>query len=277
MNARNRRLSTPALWAAQRGHLEVLQALMTKGADLSVRNEKGWDIILVAANMGDTSTVTFLANSGYGVYSKDTWGNTSTAKMMSSKSKSLVTFILNYRCELPASCMIDAVVHARRSGSLSGLRRTMRRIPSVDLGEALNYRGNTGNTPLSWATKQGYCEAMTFLLDAGADIELEGSQFGSPLMTACSLGRLEAVKLLIRQGAKTSYVRGDEKMNVIDASRHHPLVTRWLLVGRLMDHPKLIPFEEIAWLSRDPVIECWMKRWKTICGKPPWHFPAPGR
>ena len=43
---------------------------------------------------------------------------------------------------------------------------------------------------------------ISLLLDAGAELEIEGGPYSTPLMGACAVGRLEAVKLLVRKGAK---------------------------------------------------------------------------
>lgn len=83
---------------------------------------------------------------------------------------------------------------------------------------------------------------MNVLLEAGAQLELEGSEHGTPLMAACAAGRLAAVKVLVARGARTSYVKDGQRYSAPLAAKYHPEVRRWLLVGRFLEGPKLLTY-----------------------------------
>jgi hypothetical protein len=60
-------------------------------------------------------------------------------------------------------------------------------------------------------------------------------------MAACATGRLSAVKMLVKLGARLAYFKENGiALTAFEAAKHHPAIVRWLLVGRLMEHPKLL-------------------------------------
>jgi ankyrin repeat protein len=62
-------------------------------------------------------------------------------------------------------------------------------------------RGGWQSTPLHIAAIRGDVEAITALLDAGADIQSRGEHGYSPLHEAVEQGHIEAVRLLLERGA----------------------------------------------------------------------------
>ena len=62
--------------------------------------------------------------------------------------------------------------------------------------------GSDYGSPLHVAARKGYCEIITLLLDAGADINLKNEDMGAtPLMIAVDAGQPEAVISLLKRGA----------------------------------------------------------------------------
>jgi ankyrin repeat protein len=48
------------MWAASRGHVEVLSMLKSAGADLGVKGAGGWTAVMVAAAEGHVAAAKFL-------------------------------------------------------------------------------------------------------------------------------------------------------------------------------------------------------------------------
>lgn len=109
-----------------------------------------------------------------------------------------------------------------------------------DLRRILNLRPEVGWTPLCMFAMHGDLRSLEALLDAGADINYEGSPDGSALMVACSVGTLASVKLLIRRGAPECYLGpGGVVRSALASARSFNAVVTWLLVERYTEQPKL--------------------------------------
>ena len=73
-----------------------------------------------------------------------------------------------------------------------------------------NERDRYGLTPLMWAARAGAVDAMTALLDAGADPNARGgANDWTPLLHAIHKGRAAAVRLLLDRGVDPEPTRGD--------------------------------------------------------------------
>lgn len=74
-------------------------------------------------------------------------------------------------------------------------------------------------TPLQKAAAQGDLDALTALLDAGAEVDAAPNHGFTPLTRAAAAGHIEAVHLLIRQGANVNASGG--------VGRHVLLLAAW--------------------------------------------------
>jgi ankyrin repeat protein len=240
-NARDSWLQTPGLYAAC-GQMAILQVLISHGADLDARDLGGRGALHLAALSGRADIFSYLTFSGHDLAFKDRDGRSPTLNALVSRSGPLTSFILNY-APLSEGCVSRnfGILHSFDFGDERLLKRVLKRIPKDDLTTLINYRTSTCSSPLYAAASAGNCYAMRMLLDAGAQLDIEGGDFGSPLMAACAIGRLPAVKMLVRLGARLAYIKENGiALTAFEAAKHHPAIVRWLLVGRLMEHPKLL-------------------------------------
>jgi hypothetical protein len=78
----------------------------------------------------------------------------------------------------------------------------------VQAGAQVNacFRGPHSETPLHWAASSNDVDALDALLDAGADIEADGSVIGGgpPLANARAFGQWQAAHRLVARGARTT-------------------------------------------------------------------------
>ena len=223
--------------AASAGCLESLKMLRDAGADMGLQDQRGFTPLHEAAMNGQTHVAIFLINetAKYKLEQETLHGLSALGEVL----RLAPSFILNLA---PSA---NAYV-PREGNTLScaarfwtaTLRRFLRRMPKEMIPGLLNRRHRRLGTPLYAAIvspQDNVRDNIDILLDAGADLEIDGSDHGTPLMGACATGRLPAVKYLIAKGAKTSYVRGGQVFSVLTAAELHPQVVRWLLVDRFME------------------------------------------
>ena len=78
----------------------------------------------------------------------------------------------------------------------------------VEAGADVNarFRGPHAETPLHWAASSNDVEALDALLDAGADIEVDGGVIGggTALADARAFGQWQAARRLVERGAQTT-------------------------------------------------------------------------
>ncbi len=241
-------LDSPCMDAASNDHVESVRALLKVGVDTQLRNRYGQTALHLAARSGAKNAFVLLMStmSKYDLGAEDVWGQSIIYAILR-MSDFPMALILNLA--LPAEAyqsriysMMNAAVRYR---SKTEVRMLLRRLPTSDLPFIVNHRALNGGTPLHAAVGLAKLDMINLLLDAGAQLELEGSEHGTALMGACATGRLAAVKLLVARGGRTSYVKDGQCYSALRAARHHPEVKRWLLVGRFLEGPKLITWKEI--------------------------------
>lgn len=85
------------------------------------------------------------------------------------------------------------------AGDLAGVSR------ALEKGANVNAKDQYNDTALSWAARWGHADVVKRLLEAGADIENQGSGGGlTPLANAASRDHYEAAKILLDHGARVT-------------------------------------------------------------------------
>ncbi|KAF6222560.1 hypothetical protein HO133_000605 [Letharia lupina] len=252
-NAVDLTLESPCMAAAFNDQLDSIRALLQGSADIQLRNSYGQNALHLAAGSGSKNVLVFLLNTptGHNLGAKDTLGISFFDQAMSRRSSFPMTLLLNLALPVEAyesrTCNILSTAVAHHSAT--DVRQLLRRLPTGLLPRLLNHPDLFGTTPLYTAAVLAKIDTINLLLDVGAQLETEGSEYGTTLMGACATGRLAAVRLLVARGAKTSYEKDGQCYSALLAAKHHPEVRRWLLVGRFLEGPKLLTYKEVEWRS----------------------------
>jgi ankyrin repeat protein len=97
-------------------------------------------------------------------------------------------------------CLEKPIHHAAYEGDLKKVREIIEKDPSQ-----INIQDSSGWNPLHLASGKGHIEIVEFLLNHGADTELENIHGQRPLWLAAKFGRYETIKTLLEHGAKVNH------------------------------------------------------------------------
>lgn len=160
VDPRNDLGETPLYLAAQEGHLSIVRALLAHGADVNAKSTKsGWNPMEAAVFAGYIETGTMLqANGG-------------ELTVLSTAGLGLVTETTTF----------------------------LHKDPTL-----LNGNGSALKAPLFWAAMNGQTSVARLLIDQGADIEVKDTQMRTPIMIASITGATSVVQLLCIKGARVN-------------------------------------------------------------------------
>lgn len=249
--------------------LELVRLLVEEGADICARDNRHKTPLHVAAEKGQTDTVSYLLNQGADVNSRDEdglialyyalkEGHATTAKVLIDKGSD--SMLVNDRSVLEFH-EADLLKLSARKGSTAVLQLLLNRGLSAD---TVHSESSSLLTPLEEASSNGQCDAVTFLLERGASINgdvdsraellhnrnLDVEEYWkniSPLYAALHAGQAETAKLLIERGADISNLDtnkiGSLKML---AAEHGLLDVLGMLCNHTLDHVESFSMKNAA-------------------------------
>ena len=164
---------TPLFLSAEEGHLEVARALVEAGADVNAKQyNKGWTPLHMSAEMGHLEVVRALIEAGADVNAKEDDGGTP--------------------------------LHRSASYGELEVARAL-----IEAGADVNAKRDDGWTPLHWSAGNGQLEVAQALIEAGADVNAKKDDGMTPLHLSAQEGRLEIARALIEAGADVNAKAND--------------------------------------------------------------------
>ena len=206
--------ATPLHLAATGGSPAVIRALVEGGADLDAR-EAEWEqtplIFASAWNRVDAinTLIELGADPNLAARSQDLEAQRPIDRYAEERQAEVLKAFTNDGSWAPTSAQVQAAVYAARKvyreGIPEGEEAAEDNRPFRDNGSNITSKG--GLTPLLHAARQGHLEAITALLDGGAEIDKVGGGDGtSPLLIATINGQFDAALLLLDRGADPNVV-----------------------------------------------------------------------
>jgi ankyrin repeat protein len=159
---------TALSWASQRGMLEAVEALLSRGAGVNICTPGGHSPLMYAAQARTPDCIQPLLDAGADVTQQDIEGQTA----------------LHYA--------------AGQKADLAYYR------PLLEAGSDPNWPTAYGLTPLTTVISEGYDEAMQYLVEHGADINRKGQEGRAPVFYAVEYNNHAALRFLHRSGADFS-------------------------------------------------------------------------
>lgn len=180
----------PLHFACLRGHRDIADLLLQRGADIDARGNDRATPLDDACFKGHKDVVKLLISRGANtqIVDKNLWSPIRTAARY--EHLDIIEILLN---ENPAN---------------------------------INKGDSGGETPLHVASRQGSVDIMNLLLERGADIDKPDDDRETPLHSACRTGWESSVRLLLKRGAKTDRTdnRGETPLHAASRTGHERIV-----------------------------------------------------
>ncbi|KAB0390919.1 hypothetical protein E2I00_014073, partial [Balaenoptera physalus] len=200
--------TTPLVWAARKGHLECVKHLLAMGADVDQEGANSMTALIVAVKGGYTQSVKEILKRNPNVNLTDKDGN--TALMIASKEghTEIVQDLLDAGTyvNIPDRSGDTVLIGAVRGGHVEIVRALLQKYADIDI------RGQDNKTALYWAVEKGNATMVRDILQCNPDTEICTKDGETPLIKATKMRNIEVVELLLDKGAKVS---------AIDKKRRH--------------------------------------------------------
>lgn len=194
------------LWVAEKGHLEAVEQLLTKGTDSNIKDKANKNATplhqATQSNYNVTAIMELLLNHGSDVNAKDD------------------------NEEMPLHWAVEKASRIELMKMFSLDPRPIRLL--LENGARINGKSRDGRTPLHKASQHGCTSVMKLLLANGAYVDLTNRKMETPLHEATICGHLPAMSILLERGAnidskdhfgKTPLHNASERRGTIEAMK----------------------------------------------------------
>ncbi|XP_067654233.1 uncharacterized protein [Haliotis asinina] len=157
---------TPVMWAAWRGHRDVVEFLVGRGADVSLVDRDGDNVLHLACRGGDLETVKLILSMNVvDINSRGWYSKTPVMAAAWHRRRDVVEFLVGRGADVSLVDRDgDNVLHlACRGGDLE----TVKLILSMNVVD-INARNNDGKTAADWARDLGHQRMLDLLVSRGA-------------------------------------------------------------------------------------------------------------
>ena len=177
---------TPLMWAAQKGHIDILEILLKKGAKVNVvDNETGKTALLWACIDRKIASVKKLVEFGASVNIPDHNGVTPLMWVLRSRYTGIGRFLLS--------------------------------VDNIDV----DAQDKDGKTALMWAAQEGRVNFVEFLLEKGADVRKKDKKGWSAVDWAFHHGKLDIINMRLKKGITLLGVKIDSQKPTQDEMIRH--------------------------------------------------------
>ncbi len=198
---------TSLIIAVKSGNKGSVEHLLATGAELELKDKKGYTAFMHAVKSQNVKLVKLLAERGAMVDLTDEFDDTPLIWAASMKDKAIVKLLLEHGAD-PDKGDFTPLMWAAFHGDLQMLNLFLKSSAN------LNARTQAGWTALMWAAEKGNTQAMWELLKSGARVNMQNKSGNTALIIATQRGNLGSIGLLLKKGGDPSVVDFDKKTSL---------------------------------------------------------------
>ncbi len=199
--ANNKDGSTALMFAAQNGHTNIVNTLIDKGADVNAANNKyGSTALMFAALCGNTEIVNNLIDKDANVNATDKDGLTALMITAATGHVDIVQILLDKGIDINAADHgnFTALMFAANKGHTETVKTLLKK------GANVNAASHNSPTALMMAAGAGHVDIVQILLKENAEIDATAGRGDTALTLAASTGNTETVRVLLAAGANVN-------------------------------------------------------------------------
>ncbi|XP_059621039.1 ankyrin repeat and KH domain-containing protein mask isoform X3 [Phlebotomus argentipes] len=198
---RDKKGFTPLILAATAGHDKVVEALLKYGAEMEAQSERTKDTPLsLACSGGRYEVVELLLNIGANKEHRNVSDYTPLSLAASGGYVNIIKLLLSHGAEINSRTGSKLGISPLMLAAMNGHTQAVKLL--LDMGSDINAQIETNrNTALTLACFQGRHEVVNLLLERKANVEHRAKTGLTPLMEAASGGYIEVGRVLLDKGA----------------------------------------------------------------------------
>lgn len=196
IDARDHSNQTALHIAAQHGHTKIVSALLEKGASIDARDHSNQTALHISAQLGYTEIVNVLLGKGASIDATDDDGRTALHPAAEYGHTKVASVLLERGASIDARMYLNqtALHRAAQYGSTKVVNALLEKGASIDA------RTYSNQTVLHLAALHGHSEAVNILLEKGASIDATDDKSRTALHLAALRGHTEVAKALLEKG-----------------------------------------------------------------------------
>lgn len=190
--------TTPLFIASFIGHVDMVHLFLNRGANVEIADGRASTPLHAAATNGHVAIVAALLASGANVDAADENNATPLFAAAATRSLPIVEKLLAHGANpnIPTASSKRTPLH---TASINGLTAIVRAL--LHSGANCDILNAEGYAPLHMASFTGHLDTVAALLDGGAQVNFPAENGGTALFIASERGHVDVVKLLILHGA----------------------------------------------------------------------------